>query len=680
MRLVSNMTSNSERYYHRDLSWLRFNHRVLQEAADDRNPLYERIKFLAIFSSNLDEFFKVRVSEIRQIKGLKKKLRKKLITKPNKLLRRIKEEVYAQQQEFGRIYQSEIIPALKQMDIYLTGYHDFNEHQQEYAERFFKEIESSIHLMTSQADGNEIVFLANEEIYLVGKLPHGDLMWIKVNSQIPRFVTFPGEDEGITIAFIDDILKYNLLKIYEVPFHAIKASRDAELYIEDEFSGDLLEKIKRSLPNRDKGQITRLLYDEQMPNQVLEEVTTSLDVNETDLVPGGSYHNLKDLFDFPQPIDKSQIFFEELIPITPSWSTNCKTLFRTIFKKDRILYFPYESFAPIVRLIEEAAADPMVTKIKITLYRVSKHSAVASALVDAVKNGKEVSVFIETKARFDEENNIIWGKKLEDNGAKVIYSYPGIKIHSKILYIERSEGDSSRGYGYIATGNFNENTAKIYTDFGILSANPVIVNELAQVFAVIERSIIIPKTKKLLVSPFNGRTTFRSLVKSEIDNVRNGYEGTIILKLNSLQDPEMIDLLYEASTAGVQIRMLIRGICCLVPGIANQSENIYITSIVDRFLEHSRVYIFHNRGKEKMYLGSADWMTRNLDHRIEVVTPITNPDVFTKVRQALDLQLNDRIKARIIDQNQTNSYVSEKTKGASAQHLSHHLVASYQNE
>ena len=332
--------------------------------------------------------------------------------------------------------------------------------------------------------------------------------------------------------------------------------------------------------------------------------------------------------------------------------------------------FPYESFNDVIKLIETAAIDDNVTKIKITLYRISKDSAVAKALLKAVKNEKEVYIFIETKARFDEQNNIKWGKLLEKNGANVKYSYPGIKVHSKILYIEKKVNNVIKSYAYIGTGNFNEKTSKIYTDFGLMTSNKKITSELLQVFQVLERKLIIPKTKNLLISPFSSRSKFTELVEKEITNSQLGKEAYIILKLNSLQDQKMIKLLYRANNAGVKIRLLIRGICCLVPGIKGQSEHIIVTSVVDRFLEHGRVYLFANAGKEKLYIGSADWMTRNLDHRIEVITPILDMDVFAKLKRILDFQLEDNVKARIVDAKQNNYYLYENSDAKkSSQHL-----------
>ncbi len=659
------MSLNKKRYFKRDLSWLRFNHRVLQEASDSRNPLYERIKFLAIFSSNLDEFFKVRVSDIRQIKNLDKSLRKKLITKPNKLLKAIKKEVFEQQEAFGRIFRSEIIPELKKENIYLVSYQEFSAKQATFAKKYYEENLAS--LEDPDMD-KENPFIENEALYLVGGLKTKLLIWYKINNASSRFVKLPKEGNRHYLTFVDDILKHNLALKYGTSFYSIKISRDAELYIDNEYSGNLLHKIKDALPKRDSGQVTRTLVEASMPSGLLKKLQLKLDINETDIVIGGAHHNFKDFFGFPNPTKKN-LSFEKLPPVPSKEFDGYHRMFTAIAEKDRLLNFPYESYDPIIRLLEESADDPEVTKIKVTLYRISGDSLVAKALLKAVKNKKDVFVFIETKARFDEENNIKWGKVLEENGANVLYSYPGIKVHSKILIIERTEAGQPVLYGYISTGNFNEKTSKIYTDFGLLTAKQKVTNELNQVFQVLNREIIIPKSKKLLISPFTTRTRFAEMIATEIENAEAGKQAYITLKMNSLQDTAMIDLLYKASNAGVKITLLVRGICCLIPGIKGQSENIKITSIIDRFLEHGRLYIFCNGGKEKMYLGSADWMTRNLDHRIEVITPVLDQDIHDQLNVLLKLQLNDTVKSRIIDAQQNNKYLDPNSSGTSSQHL-----------
>lgn len=662
----------NNKFFHRDLSWLRFNHRVLQEAADDRNPLYGRIKFLAIFSSNLDEFFRVRVSDIRQIKNIEKPLRKKLITKPNKVLKEIKEQVDVQQNEFGRIFNEEIIPKLALEGIHLIRYEDFSEKQKEIAGKYYQEsLKQITKISCNPCTEAHSVFVKNERLYLAAKIGTDEFLMVEIPDTEPRFFVFPSEDgKTFHITFIDDILKYNLQKEYsekrDTAFHSIKISRDAELYIKDEFSGNLMEKIKAALPMRDTGQATRILIDPNMPEDFRESLKKALDVNYTDVVLGGRYHNFKDFMQFPNPTNK-QLDNKELPPLAHPVLADCDSIFDVIDKKDQLLHYPYQSFEPVIKLMQEAANDPLVKTIKITIYRAAGESDLNDAIALAAKKGKDVTVFIEVKARFDEHNNLKWGAIFRKNGARVIYSYPDIKVHSKILYIERKVEDKTKRYAYIATGNFNEDTATLYTDFGLMTAHKKITKDLKKVFMVLERDMIVPKTKELLVSPFTTRERFTTLVEREITIANEGKKGLIILKMNSLQDEGMIKELYKASNAGVEVRLLIRGMCSLVPGIEGQSENIYITSIVDRFLEHGRVYIFGNNGDEQIYIGSADWMTRNLTHRIEVVAPILDKDHKKTIREIVNIELEDNVKARIIDSEQKNEYVKNSEKKVQSQ-------------
>ena len=660
------------KYYHRDLSWLRFNHRVLQEAADKKNPLYERIKFLAIFSSNLDEFFRVRVSDIRQIKEIEKPFRKKLITKPNKVLKEIKKQVELQQEEFGDIFKNQIIPDLKEENIHLIDYKEFSATQKEIAKSYFEDsLKNKLEISCNPCSNSDTVFIENEALYLAAQLENDTFKLVKIPDDEPRFFTFPKHNGKYFITFIGDVLKYSLKqtpqKEENITFYSIKKSRDAELYIEDEFSGNVMERIKKSLPKRNTGQATRLLIDNKMPKQFEEVLKNALEVYNTDIVKGGTYHNFKDFFGFPNPTSKN-LSTEELPPLPHPVLADCDSVFKAIYEKDQLIHYPYQNFEPVMKLLEEAADDPKVTTIKMTIYRAASESRLNDAIAKAAKNGKEVVVFIEVKARFDEHNNLKWGKLFEDNGAHVIYSFPAIKIHSKILCIERETNGSSKRYGYIATGNFNENTAKLYTDFGIMTANKTITEDLNKLFLVLQGKMIIPKPDKLLVSPFTLRDTFEDLIENEIELAKAGKDAYIIAKMNSLQDKSMIKLLYKASNAGVKIRLLVRGICSLVAGIKGQSENIYVTSILDRFLEHGRIYIFGNDGHEKMYIGSADWMKRNLSHRIEVVTPVLDQDHHNTIRELIEIQLNDNIKARIIDPDQKNEYVKHGNPAVRAQY------------
>lgn len=662
------------KYYHRDLSWLRFNHRVLQEVADVNNPLYERIKFMAIFSSNLDEFFRVRVSDIRQIKDLDKSLRKKLITKPNALLKELKIQVDLLQEEFGAIFSNQIIPDLQKEGIHLIKYKEFSAAQKKAAEAYYEStLKDKINLKKSHFSSKDAVFVENESSYITASISKDKFQLVQMPIDEPRFFVFPSKNDTHYITFIDDIIKYNLYRIQsdlKLSYYAIKISRDAELYIEDEFSGNLMEKIKESLPMRETGQATRILIDKRMPVEFQELLKKALDVSHADIILGGTYHNFKDFFKFPNPT-KKDLYFEELPPLLHPVVTKYKSMFTAIDTKDQLMHYPYQSFEPVIKLLEEAAEDPSVTTIKMTLYRLAEDSRLNRAIANAAKSGKKVVIFIEVKARFDEHNNLKWGDIFEENGAQVLYSYPGIKVHSKILYIERLIDEEIMRYCYIGTGNFNEKTATLYTDFGLMTSSKKITQEINKIFLVLEGIFIVPKAKKLLVSPFTMRYQFVSLIENEILLAQAGKEASIILKMNSLEDKNMIKLLYEASQKGVHIRLLIRGMCSLVPGIKGQSENIYITSILDRFLEHGRVYIFGNGGDEKMFIGSADWMTRNLSHRIEVVTPISDPDHFKTIRDVIDIQLSDNVKARIIDSKQKNEYVKNDEKKVRSQYATY---------
>ena len=666
---MGNLYSN--KYYHRDLSWLRFNHRVLQEAADIRNPIYERIKFLAIFSSNLDEFYKVRVSDIRQIKQVEKPLRKKLITKPNKLLREINAQVEKQQEEFGNIFQQEILPELERNRIHLIDYREFSSVHKEITKTYYQEqLKGKIEIQVSLVADSEKIFIENEELYLIGLLGNEKLIIVKIPETESRFFEFPEYNGKHYITFIDDILKYNLNQNPEaehnISFYAVKKSRDAELYIEEEFSGNVKDKIEKSLSKRETGQATRLLIDKHTPKHLQEIILQKLEVSKADIIMGGTYHNFKDFFGFPNPTEK-KLTYPTLPPLPHNTLTNAHSIFNLVQEKDRLLHFPYQAFDPLIELLKEAAEDPTITTLKITIYRAAENSKLNEYIALAAEKGKEVVIFIEVKARFDEQNNLKWGKIFEENGAKVIYSFPAIKVHSKIMYLERQTKNGTESLAYISTGNFNENTAKVYTDFGLLTSHPEITEDIHKVFLVLEGKMIIPRASKLLVSPFSARENFRKHIEKEIEFAQQGKQAYIIAKMNSLEDKEMIKMLYKANNAGVQIKLLVRGICSLIPGIKGQSERITATSIVDRFLEHARVYCFGNDGQEKMFIGSADWMKRNLDHRIEVITPVLDRDIQHTIKKLLEFQLQDNVKARVIDALQENNYVSNNQQPMQAQ-------------
>lgn len=650
---------------HRDLNWLSFNERVLQEAQDSTTPLYERLKFLAIFSMNLDEYFRVRVSQLRQMKRVEKSIRKKLALKPNKTVKQILKEVREQQDRFGKIYREQIIPSLEKSGIFLVHREDYNAHQEEFARRYFKKIRKCIKHTTIEFPNGENLFLENNALYFTVSFKDKSQFGI-VNiptDECGRFITFTSKTREHKITFLDDIVKVNIPQLFPDKdidgIYQIKLSRDAELYIDDEIDGLLAEKIYESLKQRTDGQPTRLLYDAEMPVETQRILRKTLHLGKIDMMPGGKYHNFSDYFSFPDPTNNPRLHYEALEPIKHSVLENATNYFEVISQKDQAVHFPYMSFNYVERFIQQAANDAHVKEIKISIYRVADESVVTSALLSALKNGKKVTVFIEAKARFDEKNNIDWGRKFEEEGAKVIYSYPKIKVHSKILLVTREEDNEFKDYAYIGTGNFNSKTSEIYCDHAIFTAHEKITSELSRVFKVLEGELIIPRAKRLLISPFSTRKAFTDMINREIENAKLGKKAEIKAKMNSLEDREIINLLYDASEAGVKIRLLVRGFTCLLPGVENLSSNIYMTSIVDRFLEHGRIYIFENEGNEEIYFGSADWMTRNLDRRIEVIAPLYDEDIAKEFKEILEIQFRDNVKARIQDPTEKNHFVEQ---------------------
>lgn len=658
------LATNETRFRHRDLNWLSFNERVLQEAEDKTNPLYERIKFLAIFSSNLDEYFRVRVSQLRQIKRVEKSIRKKLALRPNKITKEILEMIKVQQDKFGDIYYGEIIPELADNGILLIDSEHFSAKQKIYAAQVYKKkVGYLVEPRLADFDENADLFLENNQLYFAVTFQDEDhLGVVNIPSGVcGRFVQF----EKNEITFLDEIIRNEIPGMFPektiTGIFEIKLSRDAELYIEDEFDGVLAEKIYESLAQRTDGQPTRLLYDASMPPEIQHKLRKLLKLGKIDMMPGGRYHNFSDFFAFPDPTNNPALHSQSLKPIPHKVLEKAKDYFKVISKKDQSVHFPYMSFDYVERFLEQAANDPEVEAIKISLYRVADESPLTSSLIKALDQGKKVTVFVEAKARFDEENNIIWGRKFEEKGARVIYSFPQIKVHSKILLVVRRENEKLKNYGYIGTGNFNSKTAGIYCDHAIFTANKYLTKELSRIFKVLEGKLIVPREKHLFISPFSTRRNFTRLIMTEIDNAQAGKKAAITAKMNSLEDPEIIDWLYKASNAGVKIRLLVRGFTSLIPGVKGMSENIYITSIVDQFLEHGRIYIFENGGDEKIYFGSADWMTRNLDRRIEVIAPIYDPEIAAEFKDILNIQLNDNVKARIQDKEEKNFYVKKSS-------------------
>lgn len=666
----------------REISWLSFNARVLQEAADSTVPLLERLAFLAIFSSNLDEFFRVRVASLRSLVRLKKKSKKKLDFNPAKLVRQINQIVTEQQERFGEIWRS-LIPALESQGIFLIDDKSLDASQEAFLQTYFEEeIESHLKPVSLQSI-KEDYFVKNRTVYLATEIwtddtdaPVHKLMEVP-SPPLPRFVALPSQGRRHFVMFIEDVIRYNINKVYPGQetgdSYTIKLSRDADLYLEDEFSGDLVQMIKKSLGKRETGLPTRCLYDLSMPFALAALVKEKLSLNNPDMVLGGRYHNLHDLFGFPR-FNKKHLAYPPFEPLAHPVLSKADSIFKAIAKKDQLLHFPFQSYDPVIRFFEEAAADEQVVQIWASLYRVASDSAITKALIEAKKKGKKVTVFVEVKARFDEATNLFWAGQMEKAGIKVLYSMPGLKVHAKIAMIVRKEADKTVRYCYLGTGNFNEKTAKIYVDEAVLTADERLTLEVEKVFKFLNGKLAKPKFEHLLVAPFEMRSAFYALIDREIEEAKAGRKAEMTLKMNSLEDDKIIKRLYKASQAGVKIRIIVRGICRLIPGVEGQSENIVVTSIVDRFLEHARVYLFHNAGKPCMYLSSADWMKRNLSRRIEVAFPIYDRTLFHEMKRMLGLQLRDNIKARVIDKDQTNPYVKSRRKPVRAQYAAYTIL------
>lgn len=675
------MKKTAHTYFDRELSWLSFNARVLQEAADPSVPLFERIKFLAIFSANLDEFFRVRVASLRSLLSLKKRSISKLDFDPDALLNAIHATVTAQQEEFGAVFRDQILPELRAQGIALIGEGDVTEKQASFLRTYFEE-EIRPHLSPMLlSEGGESPFLKNKGLYLATVLHHTanhvgvvarESLHALVNipSSLPRFVWVPGDDEHHYVIFLDDVIRLNLAEIFpdfsvDSAFE-IKLTRDAELHLEDEFSGNLIEGIKKGLKRRETGVPCRLLYDLHAPHTLVRALQERLGLADEDLVPGARYHNFNDFFHFPH-FGRDDLIYEPLPPLPHPELESAPSLFSAIAEEDRLVSVPYQKFDYIVRFVEEAALDPDVDEIWMTLYRVGTESRILESLMEAARRGKQVTVFVELRARFDEESNVEWTERMREAGITVHYNLPGLKVHAKLALIVRREQSARRLYAYLGTGNFNEMNARIYADHGLFTADPRLTAEVRLVFEYLVGKVNNPRFEHLLVAPFNLRKGLYRLIEREVEHARQDGAGYMVVKLNSLEDRKIINRLYDASKAGVKVRMVVRGICCLIPGLKGQSENIYVTSIIDRFLEHSRLYLFHNGGQEDLYMASADWMRRNLSERVEVAFPIYSTRIKQQLLEMLAIQIADNQKARVIDAAQSNGYVPDKTSPVRSQ-------------
>ena len=674
----------------RDISWLSFNARVLQEAKDKTNPLLERIKFIAIYSSNLEEFFRVRVAQHQAFIRLGKKVQKDLQYDPKSTLDAIFEIVNKQQKELSLLFESQIITNLKKNNINVLRRLALSDVQFKFIEQFFQQ-NMLPYVQPVLLVKNKIrPFMANGEIYLAVRLRSkvGNFKTVEEygllnipSDHLPRFIILPSENpEQHDIIMLDDIVRHHVSWLFHgyeiVESFSIKLSRDAELYLDDEHKGDLVDQIKQSLNKRNVGKASRFVYDRKMPLRMLRFLVAMFEIEKTGMLPEGRYLNKADFFKFPD-FGKLELKFPPQQPLRFELLENKQhNIFDTIAEKDYFLYYPYHSYKSVVQFFEQAAKDEQVTHIKVVQYRVAKKSKVIKSLIDAVNNGKKVSVFVEVKARFDEAANLQWGEMLEQSGVEVHYSMPEIKVHSKMALIRRTENETTKDYAYLSTGNFNEDTAKTYTDFGLFTADTRITTEIAKVFRFLETG----KKKDisfqhLLVGKFNLRSGLEQLIDHEIKLAKEGKPALIQLKMNSLQDHEMIEKLYQASRAGVKIQIIVRGLCSLIPQKRKISENIEIISIVDRYLEHARLFIFNNDGQRKYYISSADWMLRNLSYRVETTIPIYDETIQQQLQSFYDIQWQDNTKARIIDKDMEN--VIRKTDNpekVNAQNLAYEMV------
>ncbi|OAJ92534.1 polyphosphate kinase 1 [Vibrio bivalvicida] len=655
-------------YIEKELSWLSFNERVLQEAADKHVPLIERIRFLGIFSNNLDEFYKVRFADVKrrilinQERGgndNSKHLLTKMQTKALKLNERF-DELYA-----------ELIRDMARRRIFLVNETQLSETQQKWVRKYFrKEVLPHITPLMMRDDIDVLQFLKDEYAYIAVELKteqRNQYALIEIpTDHLPRFVMVP-EQKGKrrkTIILLDNIIRHCLDELFSGFFnydtlygYAMKMTRDAEYDLSHEVEHSLLEQMSEGVSQRLTAMPVRFVYERDMPQEMLDFLCDKLQVSNYDsLIPGGRYHNFKDFIGFPN-VGREYLENKPLPPMQCADFDGHANKFDAIKAQDILLYYPYHTFEHISEWVRQASFDPKVLSIKINIYRVAKDSRLMNSLIDAVHNGKAVTVVVELQARFDEEANIEWSKVLTEAGVEVIFGVPGLKIHSKLLLISRREGEEIVRYAHIGTGNFHEKTARIYTDFSLLTADPELTSEVHNVFGYIENPYRPVRFEHLIVSPRNSRKQMYRLIDNEIANAKAGKKAALILKVNNLVDKGLVNKLYGASASGVEIRMIIRGMCSLVPGIEGISENIQIISIVDRFLEHPRVVIAHNDGDPQVYISSADWMTRNIDHRIEVAAPVRDERLKQRIIDIINIHFTDTVKARWIDKEMSNSYV-----------------------
>lgn len=658
----------NEKYINKEISWLSFNERVLQEAGDKKVPLIERLKFLGICSSNLDEFYRVRVATLNRLTKIGKKSKKLIGGDPGEILKQIVQITGVQHKNFDKIYL-QLLKEFANENIHFIDERQLTDEQGRHIQAYFQDVvrPKLFPLMLDQVQ--DIPELRDRMIYLAVQMRKDSnkeklkYALIEVPSDIlPRFYILPKTGNKNYIILLDDIIRHGLKEIFslfqydEYEAWTIKVTRDAELDIDDDFSESYIEKIKKSLKQRTEGNPVRFIYDEKMPATMFDIITKQLKISKHDtIIAGSKYHNNRDFMNFPK-IGGKHLRYDPIKSIKCHRLDTNASLFSVIKEKDVLLHYPYNKFSHILDLLREASIDPKVRSIKTTIYRVAQDSSIMNALLNAARNGKNVVAMLELQARFDEAVNIYWADRLKHAGVKVIFGIPGLKVHSKICSITRLEKNKEVHYAIIGTGNFNESTARLYTDHSLLTADKRLTKEVEKVFNFLSNTYVASNYKHLIVSPNYSRKSFTRLIKNEIKNAQAGKEAWIFLKLNNLVDPQLTDLLYAASNAGVKIRLIVRSMISLIPGIKDQSENIEAISIVDKFLEHTRILVFANDGDPKYYLSSADWMPRNLDRRVEVTCPIYDDDIKKQLQKYIDIQWKDNIRSRILDLEQRNRF------------------------
>lgn len=671
------MTKAPKKTIPRDISWLSFNARVLQEAADPTVPLKERIKFLGIFSNNLDEFFRVRVAALKRMISLGKKARMHLEQSPQKILDSIQLIVLEQQSEFNRIWNL-ILQEMKKEKIIIKTEKDLTRDQKKFVTTFFEEeVRSNVNpLMIENIP--EFPYLREKSIYLAVVMSRKNSAYkrkyalIEVPTRaVSRFIQLPSSRAGEhQIILLEDIIRFNLPQIFaffeyeKFSAHVIKFTKDAEFDIDYDEALPLTAKIERGLKNRRRGKPVRFTYDKEIDPALLEYLIRRSGLTKKDhLIPGGRIHNFRHFMDFPSSVFRGKQNRRK--PFMQQDLSNTTRVTDVILKKDVLLSFPYHSFNPIIDLLRESAMDPEVTMIKITAYRLASQSKVVNALINAARNGKQVIVVLEIRARFDEENNLEWKEILELEGVKVVTGVPDLKVHAKICLIRKRKNNQTIHYGFVSTGNLNEKTATVYCDHCLLTANKNIMADVNRIFNYLENYSTGVKYLKmcntLIISPTNMRKELLKMIQAEIKAAKAGKKASVTVKLNSLSDDILIFKLYEAATAGVEVRMVIRGICCALTQNKKFKVTMRAISIVDEYLEHARVLIFHNHGKDIVVISSSDWMVRNLDHRVEAAVVIQQPSIAKELKDIIEIQLKDNVKARLLDNSQNNKYV--KTPG-----------------